>query len=213
MRIAIGLKKDQFPEVIINQLYKHTQLENSFGIIFLAVVNNRPEILNLKEILEYFILHRKDIIIRRTRYELKKAEELGMTNTHFVDPTGLSDYNRSTAVDIMILTKATLANEEIYSATSKGEYNIDIINKGISRRIISTDKILNKDFGLEGDVYSVAAGKTGYLKRAGYCFASLVTNQRGREILTVVLGSSTINDRFVDTKSLAYWVFNNYVWK
>ncbi len=75
MRIAIGLKRDQFPEVIINQLYKHTQLENSFGIIFLAVVNNRPEILSLKEILEYFILHRKDIIIRRTKYELKKAEE------------------------------------------------------------------------------------------------------------------------------------------
>ncbi len=75
MRIAIGLKKDQFPEVIINQLYKHTQLENSFGIIFLAVVNNRPELLSLKEILEYFILHRKEIIIRRTRYDLRKAEE------------------------------------------------------------------------------------------------------------------------------------------
>jgi len=74
MRIAIGLKKDQFPEVIINKLYKHTQLENSFGIIFLAVVNNRPELLSLKEILEHFILHRKEIIIRRTKFELEKAE-------------------------------------------------------------------------------------------------------------------------------------------
>ena len=74
MRIAIGLKKDQFPEVIINKLYKHTQLENSFGIIFLAVVNNRPEMLSLKEMLEHFILHRKEIVIRRTKFELEKAE-------------------------------------------------------------------------------------------------------------------------------------------
>jgi DNA gyrase subunit A len=74
MRIALGLKKEQIAEVIINQLYKHTQMENSFGIIFLAVVDNQPRLLNLKEILEYFILHRKEIIIRRTRYDLRKAE-------------------------------------------------------------------------------------------------------------------------------------------
>jgi DNA gyrase subunit A len=74
MRIAVGLKKDQFAEVIINQLYKHTQMENSFGIIFLAIVNNRPQQLSLKKILEHFILHRREIIIRRTRYDLKKAE-------------------------------------------------------------------------------------------------------------------------------------------
>jgi DNA gyrase subunit A len=74
MRIALGLKKDQIAGVIINQLYKHTRMENSFGIIFLAVVNGRPEVLNFKEILQYFILHRKDIVMRRTRYDLKKAE-------------------------------------------------------------------------------------------------------------------------------------------
>jgi len=74
MRIAIGLKKDQIAGVVVNQLYKHTQMENSFGIIFLAVVNNQPKLLTLKEILEHFIFHRKEIIIRRTRYDLKKAE-------------------------------------------------------------------------------------------------------------------------------------------
>lgn len=74
MRIALGLKKDQIAGVIINQLYKHTQMENSFGIIFLAVVNNRPELLSIKEILEHFILHRREIILRRTQYDLKKAE-------------------------------------------------------------------------------------------------------------------------------------------
>lgn len=75
MRIAMGLKKDQAAEVIINQLFKHTRMESSFGIIFLAVVNNRPELLSLKEILVHFIRHRKQIIIRRTRFDLKKAEE------------------------------------------------------------------------------------------------------------------------------------------
>ena len=75
MRIALGLRKDQIAGVVINQLYKHTRMEASFGIIFLAVVNGRPELLNLKEILQYFILHRKDIIIRRTRYDLRKAED------------------------------------------------------------------------------------------------------------------------------------------
>ncbi len=75
MRIVFRLKKDFIPEVVINQLYKHTRLESSFGIIFLAIVNNRPELLTFKEILEHFILHRKEIIIRRTRFDLKKAEE------------------------------------------------------------------------------------------------------------------------------------------
>ena len=75
MRMAVGLKKDQIAGVVINQLYKMTRMENTFGVIFLAIVNNRPELLNLKEILEYFILHRKEIVIRRTRYDLKKAEE------------------------------------------------------------------------------------------------------------------------------------------
>ena len=75
LRIALGLRKDQIAGVVINQLYKHTRLETSFGIIFLAVVNGRPELLNLKEILQYFVLHRKEIIIRRTRYDLRKAED------------------------------------------------------------------------------------------------------------------------------------------
>ncbi len=76
MRVAMGVKKDFMGEVIINQLFKHTQMQNSFGIIFLAVVNNRPQLLTLKEILEHFILHRKEIIVRRTIFDLKKAEAL-----------------------------------------------------------------------------------------------------------------------------------------
>lgn len=75
MRIAVGLKRDQYPEVVINQLFKHTNMQTSFGIIFLAVVNDRPELLTLKEILNHFIAHRKNVIIRRTLYDLRRAEE------------------------------------------------------------------------------------------------------------------------------------------
>ncbi|UCD33235.1 MAG: DNA gyrase subunit A [Desulfobacterales bacterium] len=75
MRIALGLKKDQIAGVVVNQLYKHTQMESSFGVIFLAVVNHQPKLLPIKEILEYFILHRKEIIKRKTEYDLKKAED------------------------------------------------------------------------------------------------------------------------------------------
>jgi DNA gyrase subunit A len=75
MRVAIAIKKDFQADVILNKLYKHTQLENTFGIIILAIVNNRPELLNLKQALVHFIDHRKLIIVRRTRYDLRKAEE------------------------------------------------------------------------------------------------------------------------------------------
>ncbi len=75
MRIAIGLKRDQINEVVINQLYKHTNMQTSFGIILLAIVNNRPQLLTLKEILNHFIGHRRNVIIRRTRFDLRKAEE------------------------------------------------------------------------------------------------------------------------------------------
>ncbi|MBN2418248.1 MAG: DNA gyrase subunit A [Deltaproteobacteria bacterium] len=75
MRIVIEVKRDAKALVILNNLYKFTQMEGSFGIIFLAIVNGRPQVLTLKEILNQFIKHRREIIIKRTSYELNKAEE------------------------------------------------------------------------------------------------------------------------------------------
>ncbi len=75
MRIAIALKKGQIPDIILNQLYKHTQMQNSFGIILLGILNSQPQIFNLKELLEQFILHRREVIVRRTQFDLNKAEE------------------------------------------------------------------------------------------------------------------------------------------
>ena len=75
MRVVIELKSDAVPDVVLNQLYKHTQLQTSFGIIMLALVNGHPRVLNLKQILNYYLDHQKDVITRRTRYELGKAKE------------------------------------------------------------------------------------------------------------------------------------------
>ncbi|MBW1714738.1 MAG: DNA gyrase subunit A [Deltaproteobacteria bacterium] len=75
LRVAIDIKRDAMAAVILNRLYKFTQMETSFGIIMLAIVHGRPEILNLKQIIQHFINHRKEIITRRTSFELKRAEQ------------------------------------------------------------------------------------------------------------------------------------------
>ena len=74
MRIVIEIKKGEFPEVILNNLYKHTSLQTSFGIIMLAIVDKQPKVLSLFDMMRYFIAHRQDVVRRRTRFELKKAE-------------------------------------------------------------------------------------------------------------------------------------------
>jgi DNA gyrase subunit A len=74
MRIVIELKKDENPQVLLNQLYKQTAMQSSFGIIMLAIVSNRPKVLTLKEVIRHFIDHRREIVTRRIVFELKKAE-------------------------------------------------------------------------------------------------------------------------------------------
>jgi len=74
MRVVIELKRNEVPEVILNQLYKHTQMQTSFGIILLAIHQNQPKLLSLKEMLHLFVQHRQEVVTRRSRFELKKAE-------------------------------------------------------------------------------------------------------------------------------------------
>uniref|UniRef100_C6E7Q9 DNA gyrase subunit A n=1 Tax=Geobacter sp. (strain M21) TaxID=443144 RepID=C6E7Q9_GEOSM len=74
MRIVIELKKDENPTILLNHLYKQTQMQSSFGIIMLAIVNSRPRVLTLRETIDFFIEHRKEIVTRRTIFDLKKAE-------------------------------------------------------------------------------------------------------------------------------------------
>ena len=75
MRICIDLKKDANANVVLNQLYKHTQLQDTFGVIMLALVDNQPKIMNLLEMLKYYLEHQEEVVTRRTRYELNKAQE------------------------------------------------------------------------------------------------------------------------------------------
>jgi DNA gyrase subunit A len=75
IRIVIELKRDAIPEVVLNNLYKLTQLQTTFGIILLGVLNNQPKVFTLRELIEHFIDHRKEVVVRRTRYELARARE------------------------------------------------------------------------------------------------------------------------------------------
>ena len=75
IRVVIDLKRDENSAIILNQLYKFTQMETSFGIIMLAILNGRPHVFNLKEVIEQFIIFRKEIVIRRTQYDLARAKE------------------------------------------------------------------------------------------------------------------------------------------
>ena len=75
MRVVIELRKDVNANVLLNQLYKHTQLQDTFGVIMLALVNNEPKVMNLLEMLNYYLKHQEEVVTRRTKYELNKAEE------------------------------------------------------------------------------------------------------------------------------------------
>ena len=75
MRVVIELKKEANPTVVLNHLYKHTQMQDSFGVIMLALVNNEPKVLNLLQMLNYYLLHQEEVVTRRTKYDLNKAEE------------------------------------------------------------------------------------------------------------------------------------------
>ncbi len=75
IRVVIELKRNEVPEVVLNNLYRYTQMQTTFGIIFLAIVNNKPEVMNLPTLLRHFIEHRKEIVVRRTRFDLRKAED------------------------------------------------------------------------------------------------------------------------------------------
>lgn len=75
MRVCIELRRDVNPNVVLNQLYKHTQMQDTFGVIMLSLVNNEPRVLNVLDMLKYYLAHQEEVVTRRTRYELNKAEE------------------------------------------------------------------------------------------------------------------------------------------
>jgi len=140
------------------------------------------------------------------------ARLLSMKDSYFVEPSGLSDDNKASAEDVVKLIRASFAHSEIRKAGSLKQYQASVLGTDIIRTMESTDKILKEDFGIRDISYKIEAGKTGFTNSAGYCFASQIKDSQNRRLLVVVLNSSSIYERFNDTKSLAYWVFNNYLW-
>ncbi|MFZ5894479.1 MAG: DNA gyrase subunit A [Myxococcota bacterium] len=143
MRLVLELKKDVFPQVVLNQLYRLTDIQASFGIINLAIVNGRPAVLNLKETLQHFIEHRREVVSRRTRFELAKAEGqreivegLGMavTEVDLVIRTIRESKDPDEARDRLMalplrgleafVTRAGRPPEEVEEAKSRGEYHL-----------------------------------------------------------------------------------------
>jgi DNA gyrase subunit A len=103
IRVVIELKKNEYAEPILNKLYKHTQLQSTFGIIFLAIVNNEPKLLNLKELIDHFVTFRKEVVTKRSLFELKKAQD----RLHILEGLKIALENIDEVVAIMKAAKNT----------------------------------------------------------------------------------------------------------
>ncbi len=117
MRINIELRKDVNPNVILNQLYKHTQLQDTFGVIMLALVNNEPRVLSLLDMLRYYLAHQEDVVTRRTKYELNKAQE----RAHILEGLLIAlDH-----IDRVIQIIRSSQNVQIAKSSLMEEFNLD----------------------------------------------------------------------------------------
>ena len=105
MRIAIDLRRDVTPQIILNQLFKHTQMQDSFGVIMLALVNGSPQVLNLKEILSHYIKHQEEVITRRTKFDLARAQ----ARAHILE--GLTTAVKNLDAVIKIVRQSSAAND------------------------------------------------------------------------------------------------------
>jgi len=151
MRVVIELKRGEIPDVVLNNLYKQTQLQDSFGMNMVALIDGQPKLLNLKEILDAFLKHRREVITRRTVFELKKARERG----HVLEGLAVALAN----VDEMIkIIKAAAtppdAKKELMEQLWKSEV-VEIMLKK-STEDLSRPEGLTKAFGLQQDGYRLS---------------------------------------------------------
>ena len=118
MRIAIELRRDVNPNIILNQLYKHTQLQDTFGVIMLALVNNEPVVMNLLQMLQYYLKHQEEVVTRRTQYDLNKAEE----RAHIVEGLLIALDNIDEVIQLIRASKtAAEAKEKLMERFSLSE--------------------------------------------------------------------------------------------
>lgn len=140
MRIVIELKRDANPNVVLNLLYKHTKLQDTFGIIMLALVNNEPKVLNLKQILEYYVEFQKEVITRRTVFDLNKAE----ARAHILEGLKIALDNIDEVISIIRNSKTTeIARDTLMERFSLSEKQSQAILEMRLRRLtgLERDKI------------------------------------------------------------------------
>lgn len=131
MRIVIELKKEAKPRVLLNQLYKHTQLQDSFGIIMLALVDGQPKVLNLKEVLSHYLDHQKEVITRRSKFELDKAE----ARAHIVEGLRVALDNLDEVINTIRSSRTTeIAKEALMNKFDLSEKQAEaILNMRLQR--------------------------------------------------------------------------------
>lgn len=118
MRICIELRRDVNPNIVLNQLYKHTQLQDTFGVIMLALVNNEPVVMNLLQMLQYYLKHQEEVVTRRTQYDLNKAEE----RAHIVEGLLIALDNIDEVIQLIRASKtAAEAKEKLMDRFSLSE--------------------------------------------------------------------------------------------
>jgi D-alanyl-D-alanine carboxypeptidase (penicillin-binding protein 5/6) len=137
-----------------------------------------------------------------------QAKEFGLKDTFFRDISGLSEGNVSTAKELLILAKKSLAREKIREATLQENYEFKTI-AGRKVQVNSTDYLLS-EFPVDG--INIFGGKTGHTEEAGYCFIGDFKNEADREIISIVMGTNSNEGRFVETKKLVKWAYDNFTW-
>ena len=138
MRIVIGIKKDDFGEVVLNQLYKFTSMQSTFGIINLALVNLQPVLLNLRDIIHHFVNHRHDVVVRRTQFELKKAQE----RAHILEGLRVAIDNID---EIIAIIKSSSSTEDAHSRLKDRFQFTDIQAKAILEMRLQRLTALERD--------------------------------------------------------------------
>jgi len=151
MRVVIELKRGEVPEIILNNLYKLTQLQDSFGMNMVALVDGQPRLLNLKQFVEYFLQHRREVIVRRTRYDLRKARERG----HILEGLAVALAN----VDEMIaLIKASATPPEAKVALMARAWKSPVVDEMLKRALADQARPegLPAHFGASKDGYRLS---------------------------------------------------------
>ncbi len=151
MRVVLELKRGEVPEVILNNLYKDTQMQDTFGMNMVALVENQPRLLNLKEILDSFLRHRREVITRRTVFELRKARDRG----HVLEGLAVA---LSNVDEIIALIKAAAAPAEAKRELMSRTWHSQLVESMLARADVGEARPegLSPDYGLQADGYRLS---------------------------------------------------------